>query len=97
MSTSLIRVISKSWGLTDLEVANLFEHSSADMDDRVRILYSIHASLADLFVQEADEARWLRDPLPILGNISPLECMLGDGITGIARVQDIVELGMANR
>jgi hypothetical protein len=69
---------------------------NADRSDRLRIMYSIHAILANLFVNPADEARWLRNQLPLLGNLSPLEYMLRNRIPGILRVQEIVERGMAN-
>jgi hypothetical protein len=69
----------------------------SDRTDRVRIMYSIHATLADLFVDGEHEARWLRDRLPILDNLSPLECMLQRRIPGMVLVQDLVERRMANR
>ncbi|HVB78986.1 MAG TPA: antitoxin Xre/MbcA/ParS toxin-binding domain-containing protein [Candidatus Binataceae bacterium] len=69
----------------------------SDRADRVRIMYSMHATLADLFVDGENEARWLRDRLPILENLSPLECMLQKRIPGMLMVQDLVERKMANR
>lgn len=68
-----------------------------DRADRLRIMYSVHATLADLFVDGAHEARWLRDRLPILDNLAPLECMLQRRIPGMLMVQDLVERRMANR
>jgi len=70
---------------------------NTDRADRLRIIYSIHAFLANLFINPADEARWLRDELPVLGDLSPLEYMLRNRIPGILRVQEIVERDMARR
>jgi hypothetical protein len=69
---------------------------NTDRSDRLRIMYSIHAVLANLFVSPADEARWLHDQLPLLGNLSPLEYMLRNRIPGMLRVQEVTERGMAN-
>ena len=68
-----------------------------DRGDRVRIMYAIHSTLADLFIDELDEARWLRDRLAILENMSPLMYMLQKRIPGMLAVQDLVERRMANR
>ena len=109
----LIQAVSRSWSLSNSEIANLLAYPSetlipallggrltfapnTDRSDRLRIIYSIHAILANLFVNPADEARWLRDQLPLLGNLSPLEYMLRNRIPGILRVQEVVERGMAN-
>jgi uncharacterized protein (DUF2384 family) len=56
----------------------------------LRRLYLMHVTLADLFVDAADEAQWLRDPLPILDDLSPLEHMRR-GSDGIARVEEMVQ------
>jgi hypothetical protein len=69
---------------------------NTDRSDRLRVMYSIHAVLANLFVKPADEARWLRDQLPLLGNLSPLEYMLRNRIPGMLRIQEVTERGMAN-
>ena len=69
---------------------------NTDRSDRLRIMYSIHAVLANLFVSPADEARWLHDQLPLLGNLSPLEYMLRNRIPGMLQVQEVTERGMAN-
>ena len=71
--------------------------SNPDRATRLRLLYSIHVVLANLFTDPADEARWLRDRLPVLGNLSPLDYMLQNHIPGILRLQQIVEHDMANR
>lgn len=109
----LIQAISRSWALSNSELANLLAYSSemlvpallegrmtfvpnTDRSDRLRIMYSIHTILANLFVNPADEARWVHDQLPLLGNLSPLEYMLRNRIPGILRVQEVVERGMAN-
>jgi hypothetical protein len=68
-----------------------------DRGDRVRIMYAIHSTLADLFVDASDEGRWLQDRLAILENMSPLEYMIQKRIPGMLAVQDLVEHRMANR
>jgi hypothetical protein len=68
-----------------------------DRGDRVRIMYAIHSTLADLFVDASDEGRWLRDKLAILENMSPLGYMLQKRIPGMLAVRDLVERRMANR
>jgi len=108
----LIQAISRSWALSNSELANLLAYSNemlipallegrmtfapnTDRSDRLRIMYSIHAFLANLFVNPADEARWLHDQLPLLGNLSPLEYMLRNRIPGMLRVQEVTERGMS--
>jgi hypothetical protein len=71
--------------------------TETDRGDRVRIMYAIHSTLADLFVGASDEGRWLRDRLAILENMSPLAYMLQKRIPGMLAVQDLVERRMANR
>jgi hypothetical protein len=71
--------------------------TETDRGDRVRIMYAIHGTLADLFVDASDEGRWLRDRLAILENMSPLALMLQKRIPGMLAVQDLVERRMANR
>jgi Protein of unknown function (DUF2384) len=71
--------------------------TETDQGDRVRIMYAIHSTLTDLFVDASDEGRWLRDRLPILENMSPLAYMLQKRIPGMLAVQDLVERRMANR
>ena len=71
--------------------------TETDRGDRVRIMYAIHSTLADLFVDASDEGRWLRNTLEILENMSPLAYMLQKRIPGMLAVQDLVERRMANR
>ena len=71
--------------------------TETDQGDRVRIMYAIHSTLADLFVDASDEGRWLRDRLAILENMSPLAYMLQKRIPGMLAVRDLVERRMANR
>lgn len=71
--------------------------TETDRGDRVRIIYAIHSTLADLFVDASDEARWLRDKLAILENMSPMGYMLQKRIPGMLAVRDLVERRMANR
>jgi hypothetical protein len=71
--------------------------TETDQGDRVRIMYAIHSTLADLFVEASHEGRWLRDRLAILEDMSPLEYMLRKRIPGMLAVRDLVERRMANR
>jgi hypothetical protein len=71
--------------------------TETDQGDRVRIMYAIHSTLADLFVDTSDEGRWLRDRLAILENMSPLAYMVQKRIPGMLAVRDLVERRMANR
>ena len=71
--------------------------TETDQGDRVRIMYAIHSTLADLFVDASDEGRWLRDRLAILENMSPLAYMLQKRIPGMLELQGLVERRMANR
>ncbi len=71
--------------------------AETDRGDRVRIMYAIHSTLADLFVDAMDEGRWLRDRLAILEDMSPLALMLQKRIPGMLAVQDLVERRVANR
>lgn len=108
----LIRAISRAWALGTSDLAALLAYPetlmpdllegrtafvpNADTANRLRIMYFTHAELADIFLEAADEARWLRDVLPLLGNLSPLDCMLRNGIPGIVQVGQVAE-GMARR
>ena len=71
--------------------------AETDRGDRVRIMYAIHSTLADLFIDARNEARWLRDRLSIIEDMSPLMYMLQKRIPGMLAVQDLVERRMANR
>jgi hypothetical protein len=68
-----------------------------DRGDRVRIMYFIHSTLADLFVEPAQEGRWIREPLDDLEGMSPLDCMLKNRILGMLMVRAFVEQRLANR
>jgi hypothetical protein len=71
--------------------------TETDQGDRVKIMYAIHSTLSDLFVDASDEGRWLRDRLEILEHMSPLAYMLQKRIPGMLAVRDLVERRMANR
>jgi hypothetical protein len=68
-----------------------------DRGDRVRIMYFVHNTLADLFLNPSDEARWIREPLDDLGGLSPLQYMLQKRIPGMLAVRAFVEQRLANR
>jgi hypothetical protein len=93
---SLLAYPSQTWVPALLEGRMTFA-TETDRGDRVRIMYAIHSTLADLFVDASDEGRWLRDRLAILENMSPLALMLQKRIPGMLAVQDLVERRMANR
>jgi len=76
---------------------NITFATETDQGDRVRIMYAIHGTLADLFVDASQEGRWLRDRLAILEDMSPLAYMLRKRIPGMLAVRDLVERRMANR
>ena len=86
------KTMFRAWGLSDPEVETFLTLPRVTL----RELYSIHATLSALFVNPDDEARWLREPLPILDNLSPLEDMLQNGMVGVTRVEALTER-MANR
>jgi hypothetical protein len=68
-----------------------------DRFDRARIMYKIHSTLARLFVDATQEAKWIRVPNIGLQNISPLDCMLSRRIPGMVAVLQYVELDVALR
>lgn len=69
----------------------------SDRGDRLRLMYFIHSTLADLFVKAADEGRWMRAKLADLDNLSPLEYMLQKRIPGMVALRAFVEQRLANR
>lgn len=81
----------------DLLRGRLTFSGSADRADRARILYSIHDTLSALFVDAADEARWIRAPVPALGGAAPITYMMERRIPGILAVWQLVEQHLANR
>jgi hypothetical protein len=84
---TLGRALTRAWRLTDAEATVLW----GEKPDRLRLLYELHATLAALFVNPADEPRWLRDPLPVLEGLSPLADMVQNDRWGLVRVHDVVE------
>jgi hypothetical protein len=90
----IMNAIAHAWGLSDAELLPLLAYEAKRDASRWRRLYAIHVILADLFVDPADEERWLREPLPLLDGASPLGEMQG-GWSGISRVEAIVR-SMAN-
>lgn len=68
-----------------------------DRADRARLLYLIHDTLSDLFVDPQDEKWWIRSPLLELGNVAPLNYMLAHRIPGMTTVREFVEQRLANR
>lgn len=81
----------------DLVRGRLTFAGSADREDRARILDSIHDTLLALFVDAADEARWMRAPIPALGGQSPVAYMIERRIPGMIAVWQLVEHRLANR
>ena len=68
-----------------------------DRADRARLLYLIHYTLSDLLVESRDERDWIRNPLPTLGNVSPLDYMVSHRIPGMVAIREYVERRLANR
>ncbi len=109
----LIRNVAQAWSLTNDELAALLAHRDsnlaadmlrgvlplrdADREDRARLIYLIHETLADLFVDSADEGRWMRTPLRLLDGFTPLEYMIAHRIPGMVSVRGLVEQRLANR
>jgi hypothetical protein len=71
--------------------------SDSDRGDRLRLMYFIHSTLADLFVNSADEGRWMRAKLADLDDLSPLEYMIQKRIPGMVALRAFVEHRLANR
>ena len=69
----------------------------SDRGDRLRLMYFIHSTLADLFVNPADEGRWMRGKLADLDDLSPLEYMLQGRIPGMVALRAFVQQRLANR
>jgi hypothetical protein len=109
----LIQNVAQAWSLTNKELAGLLAYRDrnlakdllsgslplrdADRQDRARLMYLIHETLADLFVDSADEGRWMRTPLPLLDGLAPLDYMIAHRIPGMVFVQELVEQRLANR
>ena len=68
-----------------------------DRADRARLMYLIHDTLSDLFVDPQDEQRWMRSPLRALGDAAPLDYMREKRIPGMVAVRQFVEQRLANR
>ena len=84
---TLGQALTQAWRLTDAEATVLW----GEKPDRLWLLYELHATLGALFVNPADEPRWLRDPLPVLEGLSPLADMVQNDRWGLVRVHDVVE------
>ena len=109
----LIQHVAQVWSLRNDELAALLAYGDpsfaahllrgvlplrdADRQDRARLMYLIHETLADLFVDPADEGRWMRAPLPLLDGLAPLDYMIAHRIPGMVSVQELVEQRLANR
>jgi len=109
----LIQRVAQAWSLTNDELAELLAYRDphratellrgtlplrdADREDRARLMYLIHETLADLFVDLADECRWMRTPLPLLDGFAPLEYMIARRIPGMVSVHELIEQRLANR
>lgn len=68
-----------------------------DREDRARLVYLIHSTLSDLFVDADQEQHWIRAKNQLLGGRSPLHVMLTRRIPGMLAVRDVVERYLANR
>jgi hypothetical protein len=88
---------STSRAVDDLLAGRLMLDDNDDRADRARLLYLIHDTLSDLFIEPHDEETWIRSPLPQMGNIAPLTYMLARRIPGMMTVRDFVEQRLANR
>lgn len=81
----------------DLVAGKLTFAGNEDRRDRARLIYLIHSTLSDLFIDPDQERRWIRTPHPLLNGQTPLNVMLTRRIPGILTVREIVERHLANR
>jgi Protein of unknown function (DUF2384) len=81
----------------NLLAGRLMFDDNDDRADRALLLYLIHNTLSDRFIEPHDEKTWIRSPLPQMGNIAPLKYMLTRRIPGMMTVRDFVEQRLANR
>jgi hypothetical protein len=109
----LILHVARAWALTNSELAALLAYQDPnlvpdllhgirplrgpDREDRARLIYLIHETLSDLFVNPDDEGRWIRAPLAMLDGSSPLSYMIAHRIPGIVALRELVEQRLANR
>jgi hypothetical protein len=81
----------------DLMAGILTFGGNEDRQDRVRLIYFIHSTLSDLFIDPGQERRWIRTRNPLLNDETPLNVMLTRRIPGMLAVREIVERYLANR
>lgn len=81
----------------DLVAAKLTFAGNEDRQDRARLIYLIHSTLSDLFIDSDQERRWVRTANPLLNGETPLNVMLTRRIPGMLTVREIVERQLANR
>ena len=94
---SLLAYPSAQFG-ADLLSGKLTFAGNEDRADRARLMYLIHSTLSDLFLDdEASEADWIRTRSPLLNNDTPLNVMMARRIPGMIAVRDVVEQHLANR
>jgi hypothetical protein len=81
----------------ELLAGQLTFSGNEDRDDRARLMYLIHSTLVDLFVDSYQEGRWIRAPNVLLNNEAPLQVMIKRRIPGMLAVRDVVEHSLAHR
>ena len=81
----------------DLVAGRLTFGGNEDRQDRARLIYLIHSTLSDLFLDPDQERRWVRAPHWLLNGETPLNVMLAQRIPGMLTVREIVERHLANR
>jgi hypothetical protein len=81
----------------ELVAGRLTFAGNEDRQDRARLIYLIHSTLADLFLHPDQERRWVRTPNSLLNGETPLNVMLARRIPGMLTVREIVERYLANR
>ena len=94
---AILLAYSTSRAVDDLLAGRLMFDDHDDRADRARLLYLIHDTLSDLFIEPRDEETWIRSPLQQMGNIAPLRYMLTRRIPGMVTVRDFDEQRLANR
>lgn len=81
----------------DLLAGNLTFAGNEDRNDRARLIYLIHSTLSDLFVDAGREQQWVRAKNALLDNKAPLDVMTEKRIPGMLFVREIVERHLAHR
>jgi hypothetical protein len=81
----------------DLLSGKLTFAGNEDRADRARLMYLVHSTLSDLFLDQGQEEHWIRARSALLNNDTPLHVMMMRRIPGMIAVREVVEQHLANR